>query len=144
MIDQPETAQPDTDQPGFAPVRPVDRAKFAALAPDERYSQVLLGHDNGARHCSIAYIQTPPGGGSPEGLHTHEGDQIFFVLQGTMSIEVDGTEHSVEAGNLIVFPAGVPHRNWNGGTEPTVHLAVNAPLPDPAKPFARRVNPASG
>jgi hypothetical protein len=56
----------------------------------------------------------------------------------------DGTEYSVEAGNLIIFPAGVPHRNWNGGTEPTVHLAVNAPLPDPAKPFARRVDSASG
>ena len=42
-------------------------------------------------------------------------------------------------GSLVVFPAGVPHRNWNGGTEPTVHLAFNAPMPDPAEPFARPV-----
>ena len=37
------------------------------------------------------------------------------------------------------FPAGVPHRNWNGGREPTVHLAFNTALPDPTSPFARSV-----
>ena len=28
---------------------------------------------------------------------------------------------------------------WNGGAEPTVHLALNVPLPDPAVPFATTV-----
>jgi uncharacterized RmlC-like cupin family protein len=56
-----------------------------------------------------------------------------------MSIEVAGERHDCGPGSLIVFPAGVPHRNWNGGTEPTVHLAINAPLPDPSEPFARSV-----
>jgi hypothetical protein len=37
----------------------------------------------------------------------------------------------------VVFPRGVPHRNWNGGSEPTVHLAFNVPLPEEGVPFAQ-------
>ena len=40
---------------------------------------------------------------------------------------------------MVVFPAGVPHRNWNAGSEPTVHLAINVPQPDPSAPFATTV-----
>jgi quercetin dioxygenase-like cupin family protein len=56
-----------------------------------------------------------------------------------MSIEIEGKQYDCAPGSLIVFPAGVPHRNWNGGSEPTVHLAFNTPLPDPKVPFARSI-----
>jgi mannose-6-phosphate isomerase-like protein (cupin superfamily) len=117
-------------------IRKVDMAAFAAAGADERVTQALLDHDSGGAHCQINCIRTPAGGGSPAGLHTHVVDQIFYILSGTMSIEIEGKEHECPPGTLVVFPAGVPHRNWNGGTEPTIHLAVNAPLPDPNVPFA--------
>jgi mannose-6-phosphate isomerase-like protein (cupin superfamily) len=120
-------------------VRKVDDAALAAAEPKERFSQWLLDATSGGQHCSINWIRTPAGGGSPAGMHTHVVDQIFYILAGTMSIEVAGERHDCGPGSLIVFPAGVPHRNWNGGTEPTVHLAINAPLPDPSEPFARSV-----
>jgi quercetin dioxygenase-like cupin family protein len=100
---------------------------------------VFLDHNSGGKHCSINWIRTPAGGGSPAGLHTHVVDQIFYVLEGTMNIEVEGKEYLAPPGSLVVFPAGVPHRNWNGGTDATVHIAFNAPLPDPNVPFARSV-----
>jgi quercetin dioxygenase-like cupin family protein len=53
---------------------------------------------------------------------------------------VEGEAHEVGPGSIVVFPAGVPHRNWNAGGEPTVHLAINTPAPDPAVPFATRVD----
>lgn len=120
-------------------VRKVDFAAFEASGPGERKSQDLIGHGTGVSTCTIAYIQTPPGGGSVTGRHVHDVDQIFYVLSGTMNIEVEGQEYQCPTGSLIVFPAGVPHRNWNGGSEPTVHLAVNTPLPDPGKPLSRPV-----
>ena len=115
-------------------IRPVD---FGALnaAPD-RFTQVLLDHESGATTCSVNCIKTPPGGGSPAGLHTHPVDQAFYVLSGTMGIEIEGQEYEVGPGTLVVFPKGVPHRNWNAGSEPTVHLAINTPAPDPAVPFS--------
>jgi mannose-6-phosphate isomerase-like protein (cupin superfamily) len=123
----------------FSFVRTVDFKQLNALDPGERFAQPLLDHDSGARTCTISYIRTPPGGGSPAGKHIHEVDQMFFVLAGTMSIEIEGRTSRVEPGSLIVFPAGTPHRNWNEGSEPTVHIAFNAPLPDPNEVFAKPV-----
>jgi uncharacterized RmlC-like cupin family protein len=56
-----------------------------------------------------------------------------------MNLEIEGAQYEAGPGTLVFFPAGVPHRNWNGGGEPTVHLAFNAPAPDPAVPFATPV-----
>ena len=120
-------------------VRKVDLKAVNSSGPAERFSQPLLDHKSGAQTCTINYIKTPAGGGSPAGMHTHAVDQIFYVLSGTMSVEIEGQEYNAGPGSLIVFPAGVPHRNWNGGTEPTVHLAFNTPLPDPNVPFAQSV-----
>ena len=121
-------------------IRRIDRATIDAAGPEERLVQRLLDHSTGAVSCSINWIRTPAGGGSPEGLHVHDVDQIFYILDGVMHIEVGGEVSVVEAGALVVFPAGEPHRNWNEGPEATVHLAINAPAPDPGVPFARRVD----
>ena len=118
-------------------IRKVDFAAIDSSDPNERVALRLLDHDSGAKNCTIYYIKTPPGGGSPAGLHVHEVDQVFYILSGTMSIEIEGKQYDCSPGSLIIFPAGVPHRNWNGGSEPTVHLAFNTPLPDPNVPFAR-------
>ena len=72
----------------------------------------------------------------PPGMHTHVVDQIFYILERDDEHRDRGQDLRVPAGPLVVFPAGVPHRNWNGGTEPTVHLAFNTPMPDPNVPFA--------
>ena len=115
-------------------LRQVDFARLAAA--DKRFAQPLLDFDSGATSCSVNCIKTPPGDGSPAGMHTHVVDQLFYILSGTMNLEIEGTQYQAPPGTLVVFPAGVPHRNWNGGSEPTVHLAFNAPLPDPNVPFA--------
>jgi mannose-6-phosphate isomerase-like protein (cupin superfamily) len=119
-------------------VRPVD---FAAVAAHdgERFSQELVGAATGETTCMLSYIVTPEGGGSPAGLHVHEVDQVFYILEGTMQIEIEGETNAAEAGSVIVFPKGVPHRNWNDGPGRTVHLAVNTPTPPQDRPFATSV-----
>jgi quercetin dioxygenase-like cupin family protein len=124
-------------------LRQVDQAALDNSPPGERFSEWLLDQDSGAQHCSINYIRTPAGSGSPAGTHTHVVDQIFYILSGTMSLEIEGTAYEARPGTLVFFPAGVPHRNWNGGTEPTVHLAFNVPMPDPNVPFANSVESAA-
>lgn len=120
-------------------VRKVDFAAIDGSGADERLTQPLIDHHSGATTCTIFCIKTPPGGGSPAGMHVHDVDQMFYILRGTMSIAIENTQYDCPPGSLIVFPAGAPHRNWNGGREPTVHLAFNTPLPDPKLPFARSV-----
>ena len=118
----------------------VDFAMFAALAADERKSQKLLDRTSGGEKVAISYIRTPAGKGSPEGLHTHDFEQIFYVLSGEMNVEIDGAEFRAPTGTMIRFPKGVPHRNWNDvGAQDTVHLAINVPAPVLGVPAAKPV-----
>ena len=120
-------------------VRKVDFAAIDRSGVGEQLTQRLFDHTTGATTCTVNCIKTPVGGGSPAGLHFHDVDQLFYILKGTMSIEIEGKRYDCPPGSLIVFPAGVRHRNWNAGEEPTVHLAFNTPLPDPEVPFAKSV-----
>ena len=120
-------------------VRKVDFAAIDKSGVHERLTQNLFDHTSGAKNCTIQCIKTPAGGGSPAGLHVHDVDQIFYILRGTMSIEIEGKQYDCSPGSLIVFPAGVRHRNWNGSGQPIVHLAFNTPMPDPVAPFSRSV-----
>jgi mannose-6-phosphate isomerase-like protein (cupin superfamily) len=119
-------------------VRTVD---FAAMnkSANERVTQTLFDHTTGAKTCKIQCFKTPAGGGSPAGMHIHDVDQFFYIVSGTMNVEIEGKQYDCPPGSLIIFPAGVKHRNWVGGSEPTVHLAFNTPMPDPAAPFAKSV-----
>jgi len=118
-------------------IRKVDFAAFDATA--ERVNQRLLDETSGATSVGVNCVKTPPGGGSASGLHVHAVDQIFYVLKGAMTFEIDGGVHLTGPGTLVVLPANVSHRNWNASNEPTIHLVFNAGLPKAGIPFATRV-----
>jgi quercetin dioxygenase-like cupin family protein len=123
----------------FEYLRNVDWERLRATPATERVTQRLLDPSSGAANCTFAVIRTPPGGASPEGLHVHEVEQLVYVLDGTLSVDVDGRRLSVEPGGLVVLPPQVPHRVANEAHEPSLHIAINAPAPDPRQPRARRV-----
>ena len=41
--------------------------------------------------------------------HDSKGDALVYVLDGTATTIIGGTEHTVHAGQSIVMPANVPH-----------------------------------
>lgn len=61
--------------------------------------------------------------------HIHDFDQLYWVLEGTLHVEVADQVHDVAPGHLVVLPAGVPHRNWNPGPSTERHLALLVPAP---------------
>jgi quercetin dioxygenase-like cupin family protein len=79
---------------------------------------------------AVNLLQSEPGGSGP-GLHIHEFDQYYFVLEGVLEIQVALQRHTAGAGDLVVLPAGVPHRQWNGSSHRERHLAVLAPALKP-------------
>ena len=61
----------------------------------------------------LAYGNDAPGTGP--GLHVHPYDEVFTVLQGSARFFVGDAVIDAEAGEVVLGPAGVPHRFVNLG-----------------------------
>ncbi len=68
--------------------------------------------------------------GQEHALHTHAGmDKIYQVIEGRGLFLLDGKEIAMEAGVVLVAPAGVAHGIRNDGGQRLLVLAILAPSP---------------
>lgn len=74
------------------------------------------GETNGT--LSVIEQVIPPGFASPWHVH-HDEDESFFVLEGRVSVVVDGRTVTLNAGDFAFGPRGVPHGFRTEGTAPT-------------------------
>ncbi len=54
----------------------------------------------------------------------HEGEELFFVLSGAITVEVEGEETVMEVGDSIHFASTRQHSSWNHTDQPTSILHV--------------------
>ncbi len=75
---------------------------------------------------AVVESTTPPDGGPPLHVHTHE-DELFYVLQGSYAF-ISGPD-TVQAGpgDLVHLPRGIPHTFRNVGTTEGVLLNTISP-----------------
>jgi quercetin dioxygenase-like cupin family protein len=124
----------------FAFLRPVDFDSLKPIADTGKMAvQRVLDCDSGARTCQVTAFIHAPGQASPAGLHTHDFDKVIFVVEGTESVQIEDQLFEANAGDCIVFPAGVRHRNWNATNEYVKLLSFITPLPDPERPISNPV-----
>ena len=70
-----------------------------------------------------AKVDFAPGSSFPK--HSHPGEEIIYVLQGTIEYEVDGKGSiTLRAGDVLFVPAGVFHGARNAGDTPAAELAT--------------------
>ncbi|MCC9623998.1 cupin domain-containing protein [Thalassospira sp. MA62] len=67
-----------------------------------------------------------PGGGS-SGPIVHEGEEVGYVLEGELDLNVDGTEYHLTPGDSFFFPSQKPHGYRNPTDKETRVLWVNTP-----------------
>ena len=68
--------------------------------------------------------------GQEHALHAHAGqDKVYHVLEGDGVLLLEGRELSVQAGDLLVAPEGVPHGIRNTSARRLLVLAILAPAP---------------
>jgi uncharacterized cupin superfamily protein len=62
----------------------------------------------------------------PPGLRSepmaHEGEEMFFILEGALTIEIDGEVTILEAGDSVHFASTRTHATWNHTASPTTVL----------------------
>ena len=87
---------------------------------------VMLGRDQTGNTLSIMSEVTPPGGGPPMHMHQRE-DEVFLVVEGSISYCVNGECTEVEAGGVVYLPRGTPHGFRNVGEAPSRHWIITTP-----------------
>jgi quercetin dioxygenase-like cupin family protein len=69
-----------------------------------------------------ARVDFVPGSSFPR--HKHPGEEIIYVLTGTLQYEVAGKWMTVKAGEVLFVPDGVVHAARNPAKEPAAELAT--------------------
>ena len=59
-------------------------------------------------------------------MHSHESEQMTYILQGALRVVVDGEEMTVREGEVLHIPSGVPHQAE--ALEDTFELDVFSPI----------------
>lgn len=82
--------------------------------------------DETAQRYSISEWWLEPHTTGP-GAHTHPEDDVFFVLEGTMSFLLDQKWIDAPAGSFVLVPGGVTHDFENRTGERSGALNISAP-----------------
>ena len=67
-------------------------------------------------------VDIDPGVVAPN--HRHPGEEIIYVLEGTLEYQVEGKLATLKAGDVLFIPAGAVHSAKNVGTDNGAELAT--------------------
>lgn len=94
--------------------------------PAERRSTRMLTADEQLGIRTFSYIRTPPRQGSRRGRHSHPFDQFYYIVEGTLTLEIGEDSLDAPPGSLLVIPAGVKHRNINNTDHDVVQIMIES------------------
>jgi quercetin dioxygenase-like cupin family protein len=73
--------------------------------------------------------------GGSVGKHTHPGEELGYILQGELTLEVEGKPpQTLKAGDAFFIPAGTVHAGKNTSKAPIVVLSTY--IVEKGKPLA--------
>jgi mannose-6-phosphate isomerase-like protein (cupin superfamily) len=130
------------EQPNLAPVLygpydPCERKRGRVYTEGETMTRVIskdelphgtIAHEfEGCRYgdanVSFFLVDSPPGSGP--GLHKHPYEEVFVVQEGDATFTVGDVTIEVTGGQIVVVPAGVPHKFVNSGTGPLRQVDIH-------------------
>lgn len=82
------------------------------------------GHMHGGANVSFFLIDSDRGGG-PD-LHTHPYTEVFVIQDGEVTFTAGDETIEAKAGQIVVVPAGVPHKYVNSGAGRAKHIDIHA------------------
>jgi quercetin dioxygenase-like cupin family protein len=90
----------------------------------DTYTVTVSGEDTHGRFC-VVDMHIPPGGGP--GLHRHDFEETFILLEGEMEATFRGKKNKVHAGETVHIPANAPHKFHNASSTPVRLLCICSP-----------------
>ena len=84
-----------------------------------------LRHDLGVPGREVVQARVDIGPEAPFVKHTHPGEEIIYILQGSLEYQVDGQPaRTYNAGEALTVPAGAVHAVRNVGSGNAAELAT--------------------
>ena len=105
-------------------IRTPTQGRTVAIVGDV-YRFLATGEDTSGKYAMWEAI-VPPGGGPPPHIHSRE-EESFFVLEGEITIVVDGERVVATAGMFANLPVGSQHSFKNESDRPAKMLISVAP-----------------
>ncbi len=87
---------------------------------------VMLDGEQTGGTLSVIMSPTVPGDSPPLHVHEHD-DELFLVVEGTISYFLDDHWTDVGPGGVVYFPKGTPHCYRNNGTTIGHHWIITTP-----------------
>jgi len=92
----------------------VRAADIQPVTTNQNVVRRVMKEDRG-RGISIALNEYAPNTGSNESPLSHDGYEYGLLLEGVLTVEIDGEIHKIGAGDLISYESRRPHRIFNHG-----------------------------
>ncbi|MEM7068710.1 MAG: cupin domain-containing protein [Pseudomonadota bacterium] len=105
LLDQPEPSQGQTKRKS--------RKTYKVGDGELSYERISTKFNHSRLHSVI--VHEPPGH-RYEPI-SHPGEELFFILSGTVTVEVEDEVHVLAEGDSIHFDSYRTHSSWNHGTE---------------------------
>lgn len=87
----------------------------------------LCGQHNGAQHVDMHInVLRPDSGPGPYHYHA-QSDNVYFVLEGEISVIVEGEEFRLASHDALFIPFGLRHATSNCGDVPAQFIEIYAP-----------------
>jgi quercetin dioxygenase-like cupin family protein len=84
----------------------------------------LQRHDISAPGCEVIQVRVDFDPGYVAPRHTHPGEEMIYVIEGTLEYVIGGKPATVKAGDVLFVPAGVVHSARNVGNQNGAELAT--------------------
>ena len=113
-------------QSAFAGPQPVIAVDIPAQPYDAGTLRVLVPSSATEGRFSVVELTEHPPYRTPAHVHP-EMDESFYVLEGTLALEIDGRSHRLPAGSFIHIPRGTVHAQGSADDRPVRLLVTLSP-----------------
>jgi len=93
---------------------------------DDITSYLLVSEDTcGSKNLSITVVEMEPGG--TQHVHSHEPEQMYYIMEGSGLMTVGEERRQVEAGECVFIPSFARHGLENTGGAVLRYLSAASP-----------------
>lgn len=105
-------------------VRPTERRPFSRRGSPFGYNYFSIAYKRKKKWME-PYIMYPPRRIKENRFFTHDGEEMLFVIKGSVELVLRGQRYLLRKGDCIYYDSSLPHRNRSLGHAQAEVLVVN-------------------